>query len=334
MSKHYKMLFVGLSIIALMLACGDQNPKVQSTNPWSDSNRQQQSNPELSILTMRGTAGPATGVCLVGNTCYVTDAVGGLSIFDITNPAEPVILSEYSIANAYRVSVFETMAFLTGNFNGVTIIDIHDTSRPRLINTIGTSPAGNPYCINNILYLPIENTLTVLNIADPSIPQFLGKIQLTSTPWDTYVQGQYSALAMGDDGVLILNIGNPENINQVSYVALPGVTSEVTAKDNYIYAACQEAGLQIIDIGNIQEPSLKGQFSTPSNVYGVTVQGNYAYLATDGPGMMVVNVSNTSNPTFVKVWANTESSRDIATAGNFVYLADQAKGLIVMKFKY
>jgi hypothetical protein len=334
MSKHYKMLFVGLGIIALMLACGDQNPKVQSTNPWSDTNRQQQSNPELSILTMYGTDGPATGICLVGNTCFVTDAVSGLSIFDVSDPADPTKIGEYTIANAYRVSVYGDLAFITGNFDGVKILGIQHPENPEYLTSFGDSPAGNPYLYNSRLYLPINNSLTVLDMTSPSNPAYMGKFNLTATPWDVYVRDQYAGLAMGDYGCLIVNISDPQNISQVSYLSLPGIASEIAVKDNFIYVACQEAGLQIIDASNIQEPSLKGQFNTPSNAYGVTVQGNYAYLATDSPGMMVVNISDAIHPTFVKVWATTESSRDIAANGNFIYLADQAKGLIVMKFKY
>jgi hypothetical protein len=334
MSKHYKMLFVGLSIIALMLACGDQNPKVQSANPWSDSNRQQQSNPELSILSMYGTDGPATGICLADNLCFVTDAIGGLTIYNVADPAEPTLVSEFAIPNAYRVSVFDYYAFVTGNFNGVKILGISHPDMPELFTTYGTSPAGNPFKVGDLLYVPINNSLEILDMRNPVNPTLLGKFDLTATPWDVYVRDQYAGLAMGDNGCLIVDVSDPQNISQVSYLSLPGVASEIAVKDSYIYVACQEAGLQIIDASNIQEPSLKGQFSTPSSVYGVSVQGNYAYLATDSPGMMVVNISDALNPTFVKVWANTESSRDVAASGNFVFLADQAKGLIVMKFKY
>lgn len=335
MSKHYKMIFAGLCIIALLVACGDQNnPKVQSTNPWSDSAQPREVNPVLSIVTMYGTAGPATGICLVGNICYVTDAVGGLSIFDVSDPTEPSKLGEYSIPNAYRVSIFGDMAFVSGNFPGLAILDIHTPASPRLITMYGDYPAGNPYLAEDRLYVPINNTLTVLDLSDPSQPAFLGRFALTANPWDVYVRDQYAGLAMGDYGCLILNISDPENISQVSYLPLAGVASEIAAKDNFIYVACQEAGLQIIDVSNVAEPSIKGQFSTPSNLYGVSVQGNYAFLATDSPGMMVVNIADETHPSFVKVWANTASSRDIAASGNFIFLADQAKGLIVMKFKY
>jgi hypothetical protein len=334
MSKHYKMLLVGLSIIALIMACGEQNPKVQSTNPWSDTNRQPQTNYDLSILTMYNTNGPATGVCLAGNNCYVTDAVGGLSIFNVDDPSAPTLIGTYSIQNAYRVNVISDFAFVTGNFDGVKIIGIQHPENPEFLTSYGDYPAGNCFYLNQRLYVPINNTLTVLDMTSPTDPQFLGKIQLTSTPWDVYVHEQYAALAMGSNGLLMVDISDPQNISQVSFIALPGVTSDLDVKDGFIYAACQEAGLQIVDATNIQEPALKGQFVTPTNSYGVSVQGNFAYLATDSPGMMIADITNTSNPTFVKVWATTESSRDIAAAGNFVYLADQAKGLIVMKFKH
>lgn len=70
------------------------------------------------------------GVTLAGGRAYVTETNVGVHIFDVTNPAVPVLLTTYPLPGATRVAVSGRWAYVAANNAGLVILDVSNPAAP------------------------------------------------------------------------------------------------------------------------------------------------------------------------------------------------------------
>ncbi len=81
--------------------------------------------------------GEAQKVKVVGNYAYVAGRQGGLSVVDISNPANPVLLKTWDTTGyASSVDVRGNMALVNSNSGGVYLFDISSPANPVLLQRI------------------------------------------------------------------------------------------------------------------------------------------------------------------------------------------------------
>jgi len=173
-------------------------------------------------------------------------------------------------------------------------------------------------------YVPaaLDNSLTILDVTDPTAPAFKSNIAGSGAPnflgvvIDIYPLGDYcyctcvgTAVLGGDACLTIVDISNP---------AAPAFKSSLPFGTNiysrflfvvgsYAYVTDQYSGLYIIDISNPLLPSIVGSISLAA--MGLTVAGSitkpyiygaYAYMTyvdALNAGVVVIDISNPAAPT-------------------------------------
>jgi hypothetical protein len=96
-------------------------------------NLDQPTSPQL-LATLPLSDGRATA--LQFRYLFVTDS-DGLSVVDVTNPAHPTLIENASVplANAQRVYVARTYAYVAAGAEGLAIIDVWKPEQPKLVQT-------------------------------------------------------------------------------------------------------------------------------------------------------------------------------------------------------
>ncbi len=196
------------------------------------------------------------------NKAYLV--AGPLVILDLEDPARPVWLGQVSISGAaLRVSVADSMAYVSTVWGTVVIVDISDPHVPYVRSSV---PIPGEFIYNvehrgTTVYATSREwpELWVIDAADPDNP-------VAFNPPDVYG----SALLVADTLLIdawafylkIYSIADPLNPVLLGTGNFsPG--SSLAVKGSYMFAMREDSGLTVVDISDPTQPQIISQF-TPS----------------------------------------------------------------------
>jgi hypothetical protein len=194
-----------------------------------------------------------------GDIAYVAAGSDGLLTFNVSDPANPVLLDQLDIGGVFRkLDVQGHLAFVADYGSGFRVFDVSDPTDIKFTDSRGLAYAT-----------------------------------------DVCVAGEVAYIADGPNGVYIYNVSNPYNIPApITSIGPPteNVTA-LWVQGYHLYVVTQTStagGLVIYDIRDISSPAVVRRW-TPvlTDHYDVFVDGDSLYLA-DGLGY--VEVWNVTNP--------------------------------------
>lgn len=213
-------------------------------------------------------------------TAYLSSGItGDVAVFDVTNPAAPVYLTEIQSpiwsynAQAHDVLIRDHRAYITWLGGGFTI---HDVTNPAAPVQIGHKPTVG---VNS---------------------EFFYHMALSTDGQTLITTGEVAGGAA--DPVRLWNVSNPGAITLTSNVFSPGgaVPHQVTIAGKYAYIAWFTDGLRVIDIGNPAAPRLVANYdpepgSGTSFVGGISVAvlGEKVYLSHTTGGLYTLDFVDT-----------------------------------------
>lgn len=164
----------------------------------------------------------ADKIIVSGSYAYIWDLYHVLVVFSITNPANPVMVGDWSESSAYLV--YDML--IRGNHlylvaNSIAIFDISTPIAPifRSFYSSGT-PSDTGLIHDNLMYLGGSYTLDIVNLNNPESPSLVNSISTSFTyPRTIYIHnndlylggGRLIGSAHYDGGVEAYNIDNPVN---------------------------------------------------------------------------------------------------------------------------
>ncbi len=305
-------------------------------------------------LTRLGYAEPENPGCgsieLVDDIAYIACNPGGLFIVDVTNPAEPNVLSDSGVTGSYiSVAVVNDHAYLADiNGGGLMVAEVSDPANPRRAGTfdVGEIPGEYTKMIASVdacgdeLCLAVQNYgLVVLSLQEPGEPEYLaGDPQYF--PSGIVVQGGFAyLLADAEPGVLVYDISNtlqPQRVGilPTSVGGLEFAVNELPERgmfisDGHLYIPDQMYGLTIVDVRNPTNPVLEARYMTPvpDLLTDIIVQGGYAFVVSRSGGFRVVDVTDPLNPREIyydderkNLYLQVPTALDLI--GNYAFVAD------------
>jgi hypothetical protein len=240
----------------------------------------------------------ASGVYVSGSYAYV--AAIGIEKVDITNPANPVIVSSTG-ETAFSINdihIAGTYAYVAADTSGLLIMDISDFRNPNLVGSLETPYRARSVSVSDhYAYVATwgDTDLAIVDISNPQSPALEISQAFPEPTWaDGVCVSDHRAYLAGEiSGLHVLDVTNP---------LLPTYTGSVISKgtpdpDPYTYDTlcangvfvsgayafvADTSGLQIIDITDLQNPILVGSVDiSPSGASDVFVYGSYAYVTAD-----------------------------------------------------
>jgi len=287
------------------------------------------------ILSTCHLPGYAEDLDIVNNLVYVADDQGGLQIVDVSNPATPCIIGEYtSEKSIVGVAIRDTFAYLAVNHTqgGIRIINIADPENPFFVGE------DNWYYGYNVV-APQNDTIFVYMaggywfvVEDVSFPQYPTFVRRFSTPGDIkgiYVIDSIVYLACEQMGLHIFNLARPDSEALVGWIDTPSNARNVFVKDDYAYIADGRSGLIVIDISDPGNPALAGQYDTPDYANDIFIEHDKAFLADGDGGLQVIDIETPSDPLFYGEM-ETSYANGVYARGDTVYVADRDLGLLII----
>ncbi|WP_324770851.1 hypothetical protein, partial [Pokkaliibacter plantistimulans] len=261
---------------------------------------------------------------VVGNYLYIADSDNGFHIVDVTDPANPVLLSTYDTPDEPRgVVIVGNVAYIADEDSGLQIIDISDPTQPTLLGSIGRD---NGYSFGiavegNYAYIASAyGGLHVIDVSDPTQPVLVGQLDYPSSgdAMRVVVEGNYAYIADTAGGVQIIDITDPTQPSLTANFATSSYAYDLSLSGSTLYVATTSA-LVVLDVSDPGNPTQLGSYATGGETRGVTVDGNYAYV-TDSRTVVMLDVSDPSNPTLVTTLTTGYISNNVTFSDGILYV--------------
>jgi hypothetical protein len=265
------------------------------------------------------------GVVVVGNYCYLASDYGGLRIYDISNPANPVnIANTNNGEQAFGIAVSGNYCYLAGHTDGLWIYDISNPTNP--VTVSHTNNGGYAYKVavaGHYCYLAnYIDGLRIYDVSNPANPVNVGQINPGGGIRGIAIAGHYCYLANINDGLWVYDVSNPAYPISIAHKNDGGDSRDVIVSGNYCYLANGMDGLRIYDISNPANPVNVGHNNAGYSV-GVAVAGHYCYLANYTDGLLVCDISDPAHPITVDQNNNVGETWSVAAVGNYCYIGGE-----------
>ena len=257
---------------------------------------------------------------------YFADNMGsGLHIVDVSDPANPTLLSQITSANGgfdntHKIAVWQNFVFIPQNLVAPAIIKVFDVSNPSSPVLKTTFTSTDSKWVND---LTIQTTTSgsvraytagwggkgdiwdITNITTQA-PILLGSFSAGIDGSSTYAtdDGKFLAYSRkttdGTSEVKIWNISNPASATVASTITMSGFGIDAVAPHdpkivgNLLYVSWFQAGTLIFDITDPSKPVLVGSYDTwPAVPSPGQLDGNWGVYPFLGQDRVLMSDRNT-----------------------------------------
>ena len=265
----------------------------------------------------------------------VAGGLGGVAIFDIADPVNPVHLSGLPFEVVLDVSLNGDYLLVSAYEQGLAIVDISDPSSPQILSVYhpDSGSVDVVYGYGNLVVVGMRSSgLYAIDISNPSSPLLLDTLSV-GTIYEIFIRNDTIFAAGGNYDFIIVDATNPSSLNFVT-----GYTSgffrwatDLKVIGDTVYLADMGEGLRVVDISDPTSPVDVDSLDTYDYAQRLDVSGNYAYLGTSDDTLFVVNLSTMS---VVGTYVDEDDLRDVVVMGNLAYLAVSDGGVRILDISY
>ncbi len=340
--QHWRSLFLLASFTLLLFSLGCDEPNTPDIPPQP-----------YKLTAVYSTPATAAWVDAQGNYVGVAAGAYGAMVFDVTNPASPLlifqeIMDEFAacravcidpVHNYLYIDTDDTQAdsyylkeFLTGNRPFVGGINFSSNLRDVML-----SASEDSILFFRTDYSPSDGLMTKLmcriNDSTWSIEQcFIDWANWEPTAevgirgFDWRASDGMFAVAQEAYGVHLHRLSPPE---PVSDVFTTGSAYDCAWFGNYIIVA-DRYRISIVDATNVEQPVVASSLaiSGADRMVWVKIDGNYAFLLDELDGIYVVDISNPLAPKHIQTLSLPEPTYLAANNGR-LYVSDAVQGLVI-----
>ena len=233
-----------------------------------------------------------------GNILAVCAHADGVLFFNISNPANPGLISTAQMENAWAILLHENFAY-TADGENIRILDISNIENPFEVNSLSTGSAIKDLAIaNGFLYAALgSGGVSVFDVNAPESPLLLDNYNTGGLA--NRIQPFEGKIAVSDwDDVEVLEWNGTE-LERIGFKANGRRTMAINSSGNYIYSA-EWMLLQVFEFGEIAGADI--DISSWELNYPFVENGDSYTLSLDvtnnGNSSLIVEDQYTTNPDF------------------------------------
>jgi hypothetical protein len=242
----------------------------------------------------------------VDNYAYISyrnQNEGHFEIIDVSDPTNPISVSDTSIEPLRDLWVDGDYAYLLGNEDvDLLVYDISDPTSP--IHVGGYQQwhfSGTALFVkNDLLFVPGWQVMKVFDISDPTSPAHLYNFLTFDYSTMVYVTDTYAYVDVNPYNEVrylrIIDFSDPSDPHPAGDYT-PGRTASLALSGNYVFVPGIPA-LSIYDMSDPISPFIAGSYSDGSGSYLIDLSGDYAYIITGSPdyALLLIDISDIENP--------------------------------------
>lgn len=277
------------------------------------------SNPQTLGSADVGSGNQGTDVAVAGGVVYVSTSASTKSkpdvhVFDITNPSNPLKLSEEDVDAYAVVSIAPAGQYLYGASTGVIpdlkIVDVTSSTDISFVADYNVWTWVNALSIfqqNSNVYLGVEKTsyngeFFSIDVTNPLNPSERDVFEVNGNTNDIYVSNNiaYIATSRDDKELLLLDVADPDNIQELGFLDISGTNdggSVFVVSPDMVFLGVGNS-LYIVNASNPESIYLIGSMDVGGTVNDIYAVGYLAFLATSNSNreFQVINISDPENP--------------------------------------
>ena len=277
----------------------------------------------------------AWDICLQGQFAYLAEGKGGMSVYDISNPAEPELCACISTKDfACNIFIHEHYAYIGDSDAGITIIDIKNPRNPEMVCSVLTQGMARDLIIkDNYLYLANGGRISVFEIKDFIHLNLVKHHSISGISRGLCISDSLLFAACDRYGIAIFNIIKPGDIQLRNQVLSSECAIEVSIKNGFAFIADRHAGMTILDISNPDSVNYVNRFRVESSSLGLYYNSEFVYLAVTKKGLYKLNVSDEKNIKLESFFPLNGYTRKVFIQDPYAFIAGAIKGLSVLNMK-
>jgi hypothetical protein len=308
------------------------------------------------LVSQTYTNGVAQDVYVRHDTAYVADGQADLSIYDISNPANPILYRNidtgdddfakgvYIAPNSFAQDSFP-YAYVADMDGKIQALNVKDTTA---FYNLSFGTDQNLEDLTGIIRgTPPNDTLWILAVSSgfnrrklsyyqirfeptPNPYYYFDQLDMPADAMGICCDADYAYIACGSAGLQVVSISDIYNDYLVSSLPLSeGLALSVDVKDTIAYIAADRAGLYIVNLGrDRRNPTVIRNINTIGRTKDVKIVGNYAYIADANYGLRAVDISDPASPRIVATY-QTNYAYGLWADSNYIYLCDRDMGLLI-----
>ncbi|PLX25235.1 hypothetical protein C0580_03030 [Candidatus Parcubacteria bacterium] len=292
------------------------------------------------LINNAGASEYALELEVVGNYAYVANGLGGLFIYDVSDPANPTYVSDIDTGLAYNIKVYGDYVYVADS-SVIDIVDVSTKSSPSIVNTISDTGGPNDFVIQGTtMYVAWDQSgcsgycadgwIIAYDITDPLNPsEIASTANLGEYLKDIYVEGDYlyasqSFWDSGDWSLTWYDISNPSAITQVNFTAATNeYTYGLAVVGQYVFMANSTDGVHVFSTST---DSLVHTYNTAGNAVDLAINGDTMYIAEQNSSIFDVDISNPLSISFNGTHSST-AAKGVFFKDGYLYVADNSAGL-------
>jgi len=203
-----------------------------------------------------------------GTSMYVIDD-DKLFTLDITDPLNPIILSEFDLGGtSIDIESIGNTVFILSSDYSLNVIDSHNQKTPKTLKTLKVEGSPHNLAVDNS-HLFISNAregIFVYDIKNPDNPKLAAKF--SSSPPRYYntvtIWGDKLIASVRDfeNEVHIIDVNDPLKMYSLGKSTLNWIPLEIAAYKNFFFIPEAEAGLEIVWAGDIKRGKVIGSIES------------------------------------------------------------------------
>ncbi len=235
----------------------------------------------------------SAAVYLEGDTAFVSAGPYGLSVVDVSDPHAPRRIGAYGRAGwALSSALHRGHVYVAAGYGGLHVVDVSDPSEPRRANWITLSDDVHGVLVRGaLLYEGSEIGLRTWSLADATLPQLQGTLEIRGPTWSIALVGTTAYLAAGSSGLHIVDVSDTTRPAPLGTYNMDWARG-IDVASGIAYVAGSTDGLFIFDVGDPQQPHLIAVVDTPGYATAVDVESGFAFVGDWATGVQIIDVSD------------------------------------------
>ncbi len=247
-----------------------------------------------------------------GIYAYVLDYYGMLNVFDVTNPANPILVASSSVCGFemnYDLEVSGGVAAVASHgdlYSGaLCLIDVSNPLAPSELDYYESLPRIHSVDIaNGYIALSFdEGALLTINRYDTDQRHWMPGTHWFVDHNKIVVQGDYAYIGNCDSwtlmwsGLAVVDVSDPTNPFEIGFLPVSSCVTDLAVGSSYVYF-CQWENIVVVDVSDPTNPTAIGELAMTTTGF-LFADEPYLYVANMGEGLKVVDVSDPTTPTVV-----------------------------------
>ncbi len=289
------------------------------------------------------TGGDVTDIFVSGNYAYLTtdgasgyklteSFTGGLTIIDLTDPAQPQVKSFYDM-QAYCMAITGANHYVyIASVGEITVVDVSDASHPQEVGSIYIgNTAHGLFSDGQYLYVAAQSAgFRIYSLSDPAHPSETGNFQYWAEK--VFVSDTLAVVTSQQSGRAIFSVNDPANPVKLSEITTGDYSDgyfDAAFKGSYLYGTGRGSdGAPMVKVFNISDPAapkfVSAYFDTlntgSGSTYGehISIASNYALIAAEN-SLQIIRLAEDGSVQPLSVYYTQFINGDVQVIGNLAY---------------